>query len=137
MILGDAALLIRALQALLETAVKLSNPGGRVRVSVTSGASETECVIETRGSSVPADVLPRFFGLFSVSETIVPGGDLGLGPPVAERVIRLMGGAVRIENREPAGVRLTITLKSAPANPEVAGSPSSPLAGGVVSGAGQ
>ena len=121
-VLGDTALLIKAFQALLETAVKLSVTGQRVRIACEPGPSQTRCVVVTRGWSIRPELLPRFFGVFTISETIVPGGDLGLGPPVAERIIRLFGGTVTVENREPSGVRLIITLKSAPPEAAMGGS---------------
>jgi len=50
--------------------------------------------------------------VFSIKEPITPGGDLGLGPPVAERIISLFGGLVVVENQDPPGIRLKVHLKT-------------------------
>lgn len=62
--------------------------------------------------------MPRFFEVFSVSEAIVPGGDPGLAPPVAERIVSLFGGTVSVEDLEPPGIRFTVTLKPATVPPD-------------------
>jgi K+-sensing histidine kinase KdpD len=112
---GERNLLTRAMRALLETAVRFSKPDGIVRVSCRAGVSETQCLIEASGRRVPAHLVPKFFRVFAVNEAIVPGGDLGLAPPVAERIISLFGGSVAVECLEPPGMRLTVTLRSATA----------------------
>jgi K+-sensing histidine kinase KdpD len=70
--------------------------------------------IETSGRKIPSQAIPRFFDVLAIGEAIAPGGDLGLGPPVAERIISLFGGSVAVENLDPPGIRLEISLKNAP-----------------------
>lgn len=111
LILGDEALLVRALHALLETAVKFSEQGGTVVLSRVSEGDWLCVVIESRGRTIPAAALPNFFDLFSISETMTPGGDLGLGPPLAYRILSLFGGSVSVVNLDPSGIRMTITFK--------------------------
>jgi hypothetical protein len=53
--------------------------------------------------------LAKFFDIFSIGEAIVPGGDLGLGPPVAYRIFLLLGASISVANRNPPGIRLTIS----------------------------
>jgi len=78
-------------------------------------------VMECRGWAIPDRVLPKFFDLFSIGEAIVPGGDLGLGPPVAYRILSLFGASLSVANRTPAGIRLTIVLKNAEPPPAQVG----------------
>src|SRR5580693_5273961 len=81
LVLGDERLLVRALQALVETAVKFSGKGKTVHITRAISASSPAFTIETRGLTIPATALPKFFDLFSIGIAITPGGDLGLGPP--------------------------------------------------------
>lgn len=115
-ILGDEDLLIRALHALVEAAVKFSELGGTVALSRYTARDSLAVVIESRGRTIPTPALPKFFDLFSIEDAITPGGDLGLGPPVAHRILRLFGASVSVMNLNPAGVRLTVSL-TAPAQP--------------------
>jgi len=113
LIVGREDLLIKAFQAILETAVKFSSGGTTVRVSGGTTPTETRLAIETTGRKIPSQALPRFFDVLAIGESITPGGDLGLGPPVAERIISLFGGSVAVENLDPPGIRLEIGLKNA------------------------
>ena len=112
-VVGDAELLAKAFEALLETAVRFSKPGGVVALSTVVSESGVSLVIETAGLAIPEDLLPRFFDVLAIAEAIFPGGDLGLRPAVAERIVSLFGGSVSVENLDPAGIRLTVRLKSA------------------------
>jgi DNA-binding response OmpR family regulator len=110
---GNEDLLIRAVQALLETAVKFSAEGEAVRLSSEAELDSRKVFVEARGRTIPSPLLAKFFDLFSIGEAITPGGDLGLSPPLAFRVLSLFGGSVSVANLEPPGIRLTISLKHA------------------------
>jgi C4-dicarboxylate-specific signal transduction histidine kinase len=68
-------------------------------------------IIESQGMSIPSPILPKFFDVFSISEVCTPGGDLGLGPAVAARILSLFGASVSVSNRHPSGIRITVSLK--------------------------
>jgi two-component system sensor histidine kinase/response regulator len=112
-VLGDEDLLVRALQALLETAIKFTEEGGSVLMSYDASAASPSIIIESEGRIIPDPALPKFFDLFSIGQAITPGGDLGLGPPMAYRILSLFGASVSVQNREPAGIRLSVLLKDA------------------------
>jgi K+-sensing histidine kinase KdpD len=111
LILGDEELLVRALHALLETAVRLSAEGATIRLEHESRPSFLTVTMESLGMTIPASVLPGFFDLFSLGEASTAGKDLGLGPAVAYRILALFGASVSVENRNPSGIRLTIGLR--------------------------
>jgi two-component system sensor histidine kinase/response regulator len=112
-VLADENLLVRALQSLLETAVKFSEKDETVRLSGEDGPHEQRVIIESQGRTIPGPALAKFFDLFSIGEALTPGGDLGVGPPLAYRILSLFGGSVSVRNREPSGIRLTVTLRNA------------------------
>jgi two-component system sensor histidine kinase/response regulator len=113
-VLGNEDLLARALEALLQTAVKFSEAGGAVRVSSDAAALSSTVLVESEGRTIPDSALPKFFNLFSIGEAIIPGGDLGLAPPMAHRILSLFGASCSVMNLEPPGIRFTIMLKNAP-----------------------
>jgi two-component system, sensor histidine kinase and response regulator len=115
-ILGNHHLLVTALRALLDTAVKFSEAGGNVRLACDSVPGAIRIAIESRGRAVPDTVIPKFFDLLAVGGTVTPGGDLGLDPPIAHRILALFGGSVTIRNLHPAGIQITVSLRSAPVN---------------------
>jgi two-component system sensor histidine kinase/response regulator len=109
-VLGDESLLVRAVHALLETAVKFSAEGEAVRLTREGSAASLNVIIESNGGTIPGPVLPKFFDLFSIGEASTPGKDLGLGPAVAFSTLSLFGALVTVVNRTPPGIRLTIAL---------------------------
>jgi two-component system sensor histidine kinase/response regulator len=114
LVVGDENLLVRALHALLETAVKFSSAGETVRLTHAIVADSLRVVIESRGREIPNSAISKFFDVFSIGEAITPGGDLGLGPAVAYRILSLFGASVGVVNREPSGICLTISLRRVP-----------------------
>jgi two-component system sensor histidine kinase/response regulator len=122
MVVGDEKLLVKALTALIETAVKFSERDKTVQIGWRAESDTVVLTIDSFGKIIPTDQLSKFFDLFSIGEASTPGGDLGLGPPVAFRILALFGGTVTVANRDRAGIRLTISLKRA--NRQAASSPS-------------
>ena len=114
LVVGDEDLLVRALHALLETAVKFSAKGETVRLTHELSPGSHKVMIESRCRRIPDSALAKFFDVFAIGETMTPAGDLGLGPPLAYRILLLLGGSVSVENREPSGIRLAVSLKPAP-----------------------
>jgi K+-sensing histidine kinase KdpD len=111
LVLGHEDLLVRALQALLQTAVRFSIEGETVRLSREFSSDSPRLIIESHGRSIPNSALGRFFDLLSIGEAITPGGDLGVGPALAHRILSLFGGSVSVANRDTSGIGLTVCLK--------------------------
>ena len=106
-ILGEEELLVKALQCLIETGVKFSQAGQPVQVACCGPANAVNVSIQTSSGRIPTAAIDRFFEIFSISEGMTPAGEMGLDPPIAHRILSLFGGSVTVENREPAGVRIT------------------------------
>jgi len=110
-VLGEEDLLVRALHALLETAVKFSVDGAIVRLARNFTSNSRELIVESHGRTIPSPAIPKFFDILAIGEAITPGGDLGLGPPLACRILSLFGASVSVANRNPSGIRITISLQ--------------------------
>jgi two-component system, sensor histidine kinase and response regulator len=111
LVVGDEDLLVRALHALLETAVKFSGMDENVSLACGAACDSRGLIIESHGRTIPNAALAKFFDVFTIGEAITPGGDLGLGPPLAFRILSLFGASVTVMNWEQSGIRLTISLK--------------------------
>jgi DNA-binding response OmpR family regulator len=112
LVVAKRDLLVKAMQALLETAVKFSKAGDVVRLNYQTSRDGVQVLIRGAGR-IPESAIARFFEVFSIGEAITPGGDLGLGPPVAQRILALFGGSIAVANLEPCEIQLTIFLKAA------------------------
>ncbi len=109
-VLAKRDLLLKAIQALIETAVKFSKAGQVVRLKCQPGLDCVQVLIRSCGR-IPESAIANFFQVFSIGEAITPGGDLGLGPPVSQRILSLFRGSITLENLEPSGIQLTVTLQ--------------------------
>ena len=112
-VLGEEELLARAMQALLETAIRFSRTNGSVQLSCGAANGSCTVLVETAGVPIPESALASFFDLFSIGQAITPGGDFGLGPAVASRILSLFGASVNVVNLNPPGIRFTISLQNA------------------------
>ncbi len=117
-VFGKEELLTRALQSLIETATIFCLDGVTVGLSGSRTSAETRLEMAASGRRVPPGERARFFEVFSVRQPVGPGGDLGLGPAMAERILALFGGSVVVEDVDPPGIRLRVILKTAAAPPE-------------------
>lgn len=117
-VLSEKNLLVSALSALLKTAIRFSTQGKVIQLACQLDKEHVTMKITTQGRTIPPEFLLRFFDVFSVVDSVVPGDDIGLGPPVAERIITLFGGSITVKNLEPAGIVFKITLKRVSINPE-------------------
>ncbi|MEI7958543.1 MAG: response regulator [Verrucomicrobiota bacterium] len=112
-VVGNSALLAKALEALLEAAMQFSKFGEAIRFSSSASDTEVLLVISTTGSHVPEAVLPRFFDILAMENDLIPPGFLGLRMPVAQRIISIYDGSVTVDNIRPSGIQLAVRFKSA------------------------
>ncbi|WP_426752990.1 HAMP domain-containing sensor histidine kinase [Myxococcus sp. Y35] len=115
----DAALVERSLVSLMTNAVRVSAPGQRVYITRTlsphgpDGKPGTWARVEVRdeGPGVPEDARPRVFEPFFTRAVGAANADgLGLGLPLAQRMMRALGGDVLLlENANP-GARFALVL---------------------------
>ena len=110
-VLGDKNLLVKALQSLLEAAVKFSKPRETVSLGSENVPNLHRIIIDSPSGRLPEPAVGRFFELFSVGEAATAGQCMGLGPPVASRILALFGGEVTVSNRNPCGIRLTASCR--------------------------
>lgn len=113
LVISDKELLTNAITALLKTAVRFSSSGNQVKMTCDLNLQEIEVGIHAEGQTIPEELITRFFDVFSIADSIMPGGDLGLGPPVAERIVSLFKGSVTVKNQEK-GMSFVIKLRLAP-----------------------
>jgi signal transduction histidine kinase/ActR/RegA family two-component response regulator len=94
---GDAVRLEQVLVNLLTNAIKYTEPGGRVDVTVQRmGDTAVLCVADT-GVGIAPDLLPQVFDLFTqgVHPLDRMQGGLGIGLTLVRRLVELHGGSVQ------------------------------------------
>jgi two-component system, OmpR family, phosphate regulon sensor histidine kinase PhoR len=117
MVLGDRDELIRALENLVENALKYGAAGKRVDVTLScgltrAGAPEVQVAVRDYGPGIAPDHLPRLTERFyrvDVADSRAQGGT-GLGLALVKHVLNRHGGRVSIESTRGAGATFTVHL---------------------------
>jgi len=110
----DRDRILQALANLLDNALRLTKPGGRVVL----GVSETEDAVELRvmdtGPGIEPELLERLFDRYSQSEDGGAGG-AGLGLAIVKGVADAHGGEVVVASELGRGTTFTLRLPGDPA----------------------
>ncbi|MEO5366568.1 MAG: response regulator [Magnetococcus sp. WYHC-3] len=107
-VLGDQALLAKAVQALAETAVLYANKGELLHMRQIVGPKEVEVRLDVAGRMISTDQLPGFFDASAIVER-ERGAGPGMLPAMAVCILSLYGGTAAVENRtQPVGIRLRV-----------------------------
>jgi len=111
LVLNEAELFISALSTLIKMAVKFSKPGHQIDFSCETTEDEIIFTIAAAGWTIPSEYLSQFFEVFSIGDSITPGGDIGLAPPLVKQIFTLFKGKISVANQQPPGVKFTLQLK--------------------------
>ncbi len=117
-ILGDEARLIQVVMNLVENAVRYTNPGGRVTVTVEAQQDQALLLVRDTGIGIAPEHLPHLFERFYRADPARrrTGGSSssGLGLSIVEWIVRAHGGTVAVESRVGRGSSFTVTLPLTP-----------------------
>jgi signal transduction histidine kinase len=94
---GDLTRLTQALSNLLNNAVKYTEAGGRINVSVVPVAEEhVEIRVKDSGLGISPELLPRLFNLFTQADATThrAEGGLGIGLALVRKLVEMHGGTV-------------------------------------------
>ena len=111
-VLGDASLLTRAVDNLVDNAIKYSPPGSPVQVVLADAGGDVLLQVVDRGIGIPEEHLPRISERFyrvDAARSREMGGT-GLGLAIVKHIARAHGGSLEIESRLGQGSTFTIRL---------------------------
>ena len=110
---GDPVRLEQVVNNLLTNALKYTQPGGQIRVSVEPGAAHGDIRVADTGVGIDGQMLPHIFDLFTQADKTLDRsqGGLGIGLTLVRSLVELHGGAVRAESAGPGrGSTFVVTL---------------------------
>lgn len=112
LIKGDQTALIRVVTALVDNAVKYSPDGGDVVVRVGSENGHVHLSVQDEGIGIESKHLPHIFERFyhvDKDADHVYGG-MGVGLPIAQRLVRAHGGDIGVSSKYGEGSTFTVWL---------------------------
>ena len=114
---GDDMKLKQILINILGNAVKFTNSGGSVSLSVEQTAKfdkqTTLCFkISDTGIGMDKEYLPKIFDAFSQEDATATNkyGGSGLGLAITKNIVELMNGNIEVESEKGAGTTFTVTV---------------------------
>jgi PAS domain S-box-containing protein len=131
-ILGDPSRLQQIIWNLLTNAIKFTNEGGQVRMSVSTSESTVTIRVRDTGIGIRPDFVPYVFEPFRQAEssTTRAYGGLGLGLSIVRYLVELHGGSIVAESEgEGRGATFTISLPRLRNVPEPDAAPEKERAG--------
>ncbi len=118
---GDPMRLSQVMNNLLSNALKYTNPGDAISVTVRQedrgDVGSYKIVVADTGIGMSEDYLPHLFELyareqrFGTSQTV----GTGLGMPITKSLVTQMGGSIEVESQLDEGTTFTVTLPFSPA----------------------
>ncbi len=107
---GDRDLLQQAMINLMNNAIHASPKDGVVTVTVMTGESVLQLIVEDRGSGIPPSQMGSIYDPFFTTKPIGQGSGLGLS--ICLGIVERHNGTLELINRSDGGVRATISLLS-------------------------
>jgi signal transduction histidine kinase len=80
--------------------------GGILRIEAKPLKQGMEVTISDSGSGIPPGQMEKIFNYYYTTKE----NGVGLGLPIAHRIIEAHGGQLKIESRVGAGTKVTVTL---------------------------
>ena len=113
---GDQVRLTQVLDNLVSNAVKFTDEGGVVTVTVKGNGDGVDLVVKDTGIGVSTEeqgqVFTRFFRASTATKRAIPGTGLGLA--ISRALVEQHGGTISFSSREGEGTTVTVRLQAAP-----------------------
>jgi len=109
-VMGDVKYLRDALQHLLENAYRFTPQDGTITVASGVEAEQVWLEICDTGPGIAADILPRIFDTLWRQDDAHTTPGLGLGLPLARKIIERHGGQITLNSAEGEGTCVRLTL---------------------------
>src|SRR5213075_955109 len=111
---GDAALIRQLAMILLDNAVKFTDPGGEVHVSVATPDGTPTFSVDDTGIGIRQDELSRVFQRFFRGESARSRSDgAGLGLSIASWIAREHGATISLKSEPGKGTKVVVTFPRA------------------------
>ena len=115
-VLADGERIAQVIDNLVSNAVKFTNEGGRVTVSIEGNGKDLRLTVADTGIGIPSDehgqIFSRFFRATTATQQAIPGTGLGLA--ISRALIEQHGGTITLTSREGVGTDVIVSLAATP-----------------------
>jgi two-component system heavy metal sensor histidine kinase CusS len=109
-IFADPALFSRALNNLVENALRFTPDGGTIRISAEVNAAHAQVSVSDSGSGIAPEHLPHVFDRFYRADSSRSSAGAGLGLSLVKSIVDLHGGSATIHSEVGRGTTVVLLL---------------------------
>jgi signal transduction histidine kinase len=102
----DPERLTQALINIMKNGMQAMRQGGTLRIETKFLKDAVEVMISDSGSGIPSEQMEKIFNYYYTTKE----KGVGLGLPIAHRIIEAHGGQLKIESRVDSGTKVTVRL---------------------------
>ncbi len=102
----DEEKLTQALINIMKNGIQAMEKGGTLRISTHSFKDRVEVAIMDTGSGISSDQMEKIFNYYYTTKE----KGVGLGLPIAHRIIEAHGGQLKVESQVGVGTKVTVAL---------------------------
>ena len=102
----DPERLTQAFINIMKNGMQAMGQGGSLRIETKSFKEGVEVIISDSGSGIPPEQMEKIFNYYYTTKE----KGVGLGLPIAHRIIEAHGGQLKIESRVGSGTNVIVTL---------------------------
>lgn len=102
----DEEKLTQAMINIMKNGMQAMEKGGTLRIEAHAVKDRVEIIFSDSGSGIPEDQMEKIFNYYYTTKE----KGVGLGLPIAHRIIEAHGGQLRIESKVGVGTKVTVTL---------------------------
>jgi len=113
-VMADATRIVRVLDNLVSNAIKFTDGGGSVDVTVEPRTDHVSISVRDTGVGIPASHLPHIFDRHWHARRTARTAGTGLGLAIARGIVDAHGGRITVDSTEGAGSTFSFTLPFAP-----------------------
>lgn len=112
LVIADQISLHEVINNLINNAIKYTNPGGSISVTLSSSGSNYVLSFKDTGIGIPKQAIPNLFTKFYRVHGGLNSGSTGtgLGLFISKSIIERHGGTISVESEEGVGSTFTVTL---------------------------
>ena len=107
---ADGTRIVQVLYNLLSSAARFSEPGGEVRLSISSRGERMLFVVEDEGAAMSEEMRAAILARPDAQGVTGRERGAGLGLAIVRTFVNLHGGTISVERREPRGSRVIVNL---------------------------
>jgi signal transduction histidine kinase len=118
LVYGDIRLLERAVQNIIDNAIKFTQEKGHVTVTLLTDESKVRLTVSDTGPGIEPEAIDHIFERFYRAESSSKETGVGLGLAIAQRIADLHGTEIKARNLQEGGAAFTLDLDKYPPVPE-------------------